>query len=67
MLEQDTNKKRMMLFMRFVRMVAAALCALGLLYLLHQHRLKKAQTTEPPAAQTAPETDSQPVENTPQQ
>lgn len=54
MLEQDTNKKRMMLFMRFARMVAAALCALGLLYLVQQKRLKKSESEPTPPVQTAP-------------
>lgn len=61
MLDQDVNKKRMLLFMRFMRMVAAALVALGLLYLVHKNRLKKAEPEPTAPAQTAP------AENTPQE
>jgi hypothetical protein len=54
MLDQDVNKKRMLLFMRFMRMIAAALVALGLLYLVHKNRQKKAEPDPTPTAQTAP-------------
>lgn len=66
MLDQDVNKKRMLLFMRFMRMIAAALVALGLLYLVHKNRLKKAEQDSTPPAQTAP-AETQPPENTPQE
>ena len=64
--QQELNKKRMMLFMKFVRMTLAALCALGLLYMIHQKRLKdqQSQETDPPP-QTAPE--SQIAPDTPRQ
>ena len=59
MLDPDANKKRMLLFMRFVRMMAAALVAFGLLYLVQKNRQKKAEPQSTPPAQTAPAENTQ--------
>lgn len=62
MLEENPHQKKMLFFMRFVRIVSAALVALALLYLIHQKRMKDNPPAEDtPTQQAAPEAQPVPI------
>lgn len=61
MLEENPHQKKMLFFMRFIRIVSAALVALALLYFIHLRRLKNATPAEDTPAQTTPQNQPQDI------